>query len=485
MMITLIVIVILLLLISMLLLVPLFGWRWLTKRFVKKMGEILFTDSYQENLMELIPGFKHMGIQHALENNLRAETGDILHRPLGNARIWPHMESLMFIPDQLRNFPTAAETEVDMKVIIGPKARKPLELDIPLLIGAMAYGLALSEQSRMALAEAAKQTNTAINTGEGVVLPEELGVGGKLILQFSKTDWAKDENLYKQADMIEIKFGQGAMMGMGTKINPENLTGRARELMGLGEEEAAQIYEHFFNQQTQEDLKGLVKELRQASGGVPIGAKIAAGGRLEEDIDVLLSLDVDFIAIDGGQAATHGAPAILSDSFGIPTLHAVIRASNYLEKQKMKGKVSLLVSGGLFTPGDFLKTLALGADAVYLGSALLFAVAHSQTLKALPFEPPTQVVWHEGKFANQLDKEKGAETAVNFIHSCVEEMKVGIRAMGKHALKEISKQDLVSHDQQVAKMCDVPCSSEPWNKKIEEEDTGAPSSKDEQIQSMH
>jgi glutamate synthase domain-containing protein 2 len=484
-MITQIVTLILIIVMLAILLFLLFGWRWLVKRMVKKIGDRIFTDSYQENLLELIPGFKHMGVQHALENNLRAETGDVLHRPLGNSKVQPHMERIMFIPDQLKNFPTAADVEVEMKIIIGPSAKKPLELDIPLLIGGMAYGLALSEQTRLALAEAAKKAKTAMNSGEGVVLPEELALGGKLILQFSKTDWAKDETLYKQADMIEIKFGQGAMMGMGTKIQPENLTGKARELMGLEEDEVAQIYEHFFDQQTQEDLKGLVEELRLASGGVPIGAKIAAGGKLEEDIDVLLALGVDFIAIDGGQAATHGAPPILSESFGIPTLHAVIRASNYLKEKKMKDKVSLIVSGGLFTPGDFLKILALGADAVYLGTALLFSVAHSQTLKALPFEPPTQVVWHQGKFADQLDIKNGAETAANFIHSCVEEMKVGIRAMGKNKLDEVSKNDLVSYDEQIAKATGIPYSVKPWIKSTEEKNNGVPSSKEERMQSMH
>lgn len=423
------------------------------------------TDSYQENLIELIPGFKHMGIQNAFENNLRAQSGEVLHRPLAGSRSWPHMESLTFIPAQVTTFPTHADDEVDVKITIGPLAEKPLNLDIPLLISGMAYGLALSEQSRMALALAAKDSNTAINTGEGVVLPEELDVGGKLILQFSKTSWAKDETLYQAADMIEIKLGQGAMMGMGTKIKPENLTGRARELMGLEQGEVAQIYEHFFEDQTSKDLKDLVKELRIVSGGVPIGVKIAAGGKLEEDIDGLLALGVDFIAIDGGQGTTHGSPAILSESFGIPTFHAVVRAANHLEKRRKKGVVSLIVSGGLFTPSEYLKVLALGADAVYVGSALLFAVAHTQTLNALPFEPPTQVVWHEGKFANEFNVDDGAEAATKYLTASVEEMKLGIRAMGKRSLKEVSKQDLVSYDEKTANIIGVPYSFDPWRRR--------------------
>lgn len=446
-----------------------FGRRWIFKAIVKKIGNIIFTDSYQENLIELIPGLAHVGLQNMLENNLRADSGEVLHRPIGGSRSWPHLSSLTFIPAQITTFPTDSDDEVDVKITIGPKAKKPLNTEIPLLISGMAYGLALSEHVRMALAKAAKEVNTAINTGEGVVLPEELKLGGKLILQFSKTAWAKEQKLYKQVDMIEIKLGQGAKMGMGAKIQPENLTGRARKLMGLKKGEVAQIYEHFFDDQTIDDLKDLVKELRKVSGGVPIGVKIAAGGRLEEDIEASLHLGIDFISIDGGQGSTHGGAPILSDSFGIPTLHAVVRAVNHLERLGKKDSVSLIVSGGLFTPSEFLKVLALGADAVYIGSALLFAVTHNQSLKAVPFEPPTEVAFHEGKFANQFNIDDGAQAAANYLTSSVEEIKEGIRAMGKHSLKEISRQDLVSFDETTAKFVGVPFSFVPWSDMKNEE----------------
>lgn len=106
---------------------------------------------------------------------------------------------------------------MDVTVTIGPKAEKPLKLKIPLIISGMAYGIALSEEVRIALARAAKNTGTAINSGEGGILPEELDAAGKYILQFSKTEWSKEENLIKRADMIEIKLGQGALVGMGGK----------------------------------------------------------------------------------------------------------------------------------------------------------------------------------------------------------------------------------------------------------------------------
>ncbi|KON88699.1 glutamate synthase [Sporosarcina globispora] len=448
----------------------LIGWRWIMKRLVKQAGKIIMTDSYQENLIELIPGFKHMGIQNALENNLRAETGDVLHRPFGSSKKWPHFDEITFIPAQTSPFPIDGDEDVDVKVTIGPKAKKPMKIKIPLMISGMAYGIALSEQVKIALATAAKNTGTAINSGEGGILPEELENAGKYILQFSKTEWGKEEKTIKRADMIEIKLGQGAVMGMGGNISPENLTGRAREVMGLKENETAHIMEHFFDKQTLKDLKELVDELRKMTGGVPIGAKIGAGGKIEEDIDHLIEMGVDFIAVDGGQGASVGAPPLLADDFGIPTLHALIRASNHLEKRKKKGEISLIISGGLFTPGHFLKVLALGADAVYLGSVMVFTVSHKHTLNALPFEPPTQSVWNEGKFKDTFKIEDGTKSAEKFLTASTEEIKMALRAMGKKSLKDLSKKDLVSYDELTAKMIEIPFSFESWEDKANKTD---------------
>ncbi|GIN20703.1 MAG TPA: FMN-binding glutamate synthase family protein [Bacillus bacterium] len=442
-----------------------FSWRWIAKMIVRKTGNIIFTDSYQENIIEMIPGFKHMGIQNVLENNLRTESGDVLNRPLGSSKTWPHLDSITFIPAQTSPFAISGDEEVDVSVKIGPKAKKPMKIDIPLMISGMAYGVGVSREVRLSFAQAANKTGTAINSGEGGIMKEELEAAGKYILQFSKTEWGKEEEFIKRADMIEIKLGQGAKLGIGTKISPKNLTGRAREVMGLKAEEDAVIHEHFFENQTLEDLKELVDELRDMSGGVPIGAKMGAGGKIEEDIDHLLEMGVDYIAVDGGQAATHAGAPILADDFGIPTLHAVVRASNHLKRRKMKDQVSLIVSGGLLIPGHFLKALALGADAVYLGSAILFSVAHGQVTKSLPFEPPTQVVWNEGKYSHQFKVKDGAESAEKFLKASTEEMKMALRAMGKRSLSELSRRDLTSYDELTARMIGIPFTFNPWPEK--------------------
>ncbi len=433
-------------------------WRRIVQKIVKQIAEILLTDSYSENLIEMIPGFRHMGIQNIFENSLRTQPGEILHRPLGSSKKWPHVEPITFLPVQTSPFPIPSEVDVNIKVTIGPNAKKPMEIQIPIMISGMAYGISLSEQVRLSLAEAAKNVGTALNSGEGAVLPEELGKAGKYILQFSKTEWSKEEELITRVDMIEIKLGQGALFGTGGRIPAHELSGHPREVMGLKENEDAVFFENFFVDQTLDDLKQLVSMLREITGGVPIGVKIGAGGKLEEDLDHVIELGVDFITIDGGQGGSYGAPPILADDMGIPTLHAVVRAAKHLEKRKQKGKISLIVSGGLFVPGQFLKILALGADAVTIGSAILFAVSHTQTLNALPFEPPTQAAWHQGKHRDEFIIEEGVKSAEKFLTSSAEEIKMGLRAMGKGSLQELSKKDLNSYDELTARLMDIPFS---------------------------
>ena len=125
----------------------------------------------------------------------------------------------------------------------------------------------------------------------------------------------------------------------------------------------------------------------------------------------------------------------------------------------------------MFTPGQFLKAIALGADAVYLGSAVLFTVSHKQVLNAVPFEPPTQVVWYDGKYKDDFNRQEGTKALVNYFNASVKEMEEGIRMMGKKALSELSKDDLVAYDEGVARDFDVPysvCSDEGSSEKKEE-----------------
>lgn len=430
--------------------------KWLFVDFVK----ILFSDEYHENITEMLPAVKHIGLLNTIENQLRSEEGHVLHRPVASIKSWPNFEPISFIPVQTTPFPIERGEAIDLSTTIGQHAKKPLRVEFPILIGGMAYGLALSKEVKIALAKASARLRTAINSGEGGILPEERQAAYKYILQFSRTAWGKDEELLANCDMIEIKLGQGATAGVGDLILSSTIPDEAKKIMGLAKDEDAIIHDTFFENQTLADLKDLVSTLREVSKGVPIGIKIMAAGHLERDLERLIKIGVDVIVLDGAQGGTHGAPPILQDDFGIPTLHGLVRAAKYLQEKKVKERISLIVGGGLRVPGDFLKALALGADAVYVGSAILFAVNHNQLLKPLPFEAPSEMVYSEGRMTEDFDIEQGAKFGANYLQACKEEMEIALRAMGKRTLKELSPADLITYDETIARMANIAFSFE-------------------------
>jgi glutamate synthase domain-containing protein 2 len=146
----------------------------------------------------------------------------------------------------------------------------------------------------------------------------------------------------------------------------------------------------------------------------------------------------------------------LQDDFGVPSIFAINRAANYLRKHNLQDRISLIAAGKMRTPGDVLKALALGADAVYMGTMALFAVSHSQSIKVLPFEPPTQLVWYDGKYQKKFKVNEGAKSLANFLTSCNAEIIEGVRALGKTSIKEVSKEDLFALDELTAKGIEVP-----------------------------
>jgi glutamate synthase domain-containing protein 2 len=171
-----------------------------------------------------------------------------------------------------------------------------------------------------------------------------------------------------------------------------------------------------------------------------------------QELDVAIKAGVDYFVVDGAEGGTHGGPTTLQDDVGLPTLYALNRTVKYLESQGVKDQISVIASGGLTTPGHFLKAMALGADAVYIGSIALMALLQTQMAKALPQEPPPQIPLYLGKFKEDLDVEEAAEHLAKFLKSCVEEMKLVCYALGKTDLAQLSKQDLVSVDKNLAEV---------------------------------
>ncbi|MBZ4644561.1 MAG: glutamate synthase [Clostridia bacterium] len=432
------------------------------------IGRILMTDIYDENLYELVSSTSRIGIKEVMETHLRATEGKAISRPMGTPKKFPNMDSLMFSISQLYVMPTPFEEEIDVKVTIGKMAKKPLEIEMPIMIAPMAYGVALSKKAKVALAKGAALAGTAICSGEGPVLKEERQAAKKYIYQYHRGTWGKREEDIANCDAVEIQFGQGAIAGVGHVFNAKYIDNEMREAYGFppGKDIVAHSRQPEVNHPSQ--LPALVDKLKRISGGVPIGAKIGAGKYLEADLDILCNSGIDYISLDGAEAATKGAPPILQDDFGIPAIFAINRAAEWLYKNNFKNSVSLIASGKIRTPGDMLKAVALGADAVYIGSIALLAMSHTQILKVLPYEPPTQLVWHHAKGESKLHVEEAAESLKKFLNACKEEIGEGIKALGKTKLSQVNKEDLVALDEMVAKACGIPMVYEPFEYEYEE-----------------
>lgn len=422
----------------------------LTQVFNDAVSKLL-TEKYTQNVAELLPSLKRFSVLNAIELSLRAENGTTVGRPLGSPKHYLGFENLMFTPCQMKHVSLFADDSVDLSVTIGRTAKKPLKLEIPLMIGAMAYGLALSEQAKVALAKASRTLGTALCSGEGPVLPEEGQEAGKYILQISRWCWGlRTDEQVASADMLEVQMGQGADTGSAW-LEAAELAGRPARLAGLKPGEPAQSLPAPPGIEKAEDWPSFMEKLRTRANGIPIALKLMASDSLEEDIAIAVELGFDAIILDGAQGGSHASPIIKQDDFGIPTLHALVRAKRYLANSP----ISLIVAGGLFTPGQCLKALALGADAIYLATVPLFALAHNQTEKVTPWEPLTTLVFYDSPTHTQLDIDLAVTGVVNAFTSMILEMQEGLRAMGKSSLSQLGPDDLVALDSETAMVTGV------------------------------
>ncbi len=434
--------------------------RYQMDQQVKQLTELLFTEPYTKNIFEGVTALRKFGVQWALENELRSHSPAALLKPIGTHRPFPHFDGLLFSSAQLHRKALNDSVPVTVTTVLGKRADRPLTLSLPVMTSAMGYGVALSKPFVRALAKGTALAETAFNTGQGPALREFRQLAHRLVVQYHGAAWRPSDEILRVADMIEIRYGQGANAGCGTAIAGNSINPEIAQDMG-GSQSQANAGEFYIpagipSVQTHRELSRLVKDLREISQGAPIAIKMAAGNDLEMDLRLAVLADVDVIVLDGAQGGTFSSPAILVDDFGIPTLSALCRAIRFLRKKGLRDRVDLVISGGIRTPGDVLKALALGADAVYIGTAAFFATMHTQITKAAPFEAPTQLAWAAGSMCEQFDEDEGARSLANFLASCSEELKMGARALGKASIHEVCAEDLVAWDAEVARITGIP-----------------------------
>jgi glutamate synthase domain-containing protein 2 len=358
-----------------------------------------------------------------------------------------------FVPAQVFKIPLNTTDEVSTKVVIGPDAKKPLKVSSPIMFSGMSYG-AVSRNVRIVLAKVASQLNLGLNDGEDFILPEELDLASKNIIMQYSSGIRKTEEVLKKSSAVEIRFGQGAYPGWESLLPAEKVPLEIAEIMNLKIGNDALSPAHHPDIRNEDELKEKIKWLRELTDGVPIGAKIGCGN-VENDVEILANSGVDFIALDGFGAGTGATEYFVRENFGVPIVAALPRADRYLKKIGLRNKVSLIAGGGLRTSADFAKCLALGADAVYIGTSALIAINCRQYRVCQTGHCPTGVTTNDPILVQQLDVDEGIRKLTNFIKVSNQEIANICRIIGKDDVKKLGLEDLVALKEDLAEATGV------------------------------
>ncbi|MFA5012945.1 MAG: glutamate synthase-related protein [Candidatus Paceibacterota bacterium] len=363
-------------------------------------------------------------------------------------------DDIHFLPAQAWKIPLNLEDSVNMEVVIGPQSQKPLKISCPIMITGMSFG-AVSKNVKLSIAGTAKELKIAFNSGEGGILREDLDLARQFLIgQYATGRFGFSEENFKDLGAIEIRFGQGAYPGKGSYLPASKITEEIAAARGLKAGEASYSPAHHPDMANPKQIKEKVSWLKKIGGGIPVGAKIGCGN-IEKDIEVLVNANVDFIAIDGFCGGTGATDLYVRENVGIPLIAALPRAREILKIMGRKNKISLIASGGLRTSADFAKCLALGADAVYIGTAALIAINCEQYRICHTGQCPTGVTTQNPELMKQLDPEKGKQRLINFVKVSAEEIANLVRIVGKKDVNELNEDDLVAMNKELAELAGI------------------------------
>lgn len=391
-------------------------------------------------------------IRYMDEIHQMAVTGKSIISAMGTSRPMPNWDDILILGAQLNPPPLDEHAHVYTTTVIGKNAKRPMVIENPVYISHMSFG-AMSKETKVALAKGSALAKTAMCSGEGGILPEEMQSAYKYIFEYVPNLYSvTDENL-KNADAIEIKIGQGTKPGMGGHLPGEKVTPEIAEIRNkpLGQDVISPS--KFPNINTREDLKNLVSELRERSDGRPIGIKIAAG-KIEKDLEYCVFAEPDFITIDGRGGATGASPAIVRDSTSVPTVFALYRARKYLDS--VKSDISLVITGGLRVSSDFAKAIAMGADAVAVASAGLIAAACQQYRICGSGMCPMGMATQDEELRSRFKEAPAVLRVANFLNCSLEELRTFARITGHENLHDMSVSDLCTTSREISEFTNIP-----------------------------
>lgn len=364
----------------------------------------------------------------------------------------PKWEALQFLPAQLHKRPLLDEEKVQTKVVIGVNAKKPLELDIPIFVSDMSFG-ALSKEAKIALSKGAELAGTGICSGEGGMLDEEQEANSRYFYELASAKFGFSWDKVKRCQAFHFKGGQGAKTGTGGHLPGSKVNSTIAKVRGLKKGETAISPAAFPDLITVQDFKDFSREVRKQTGGIPIGFKIAAS-HIEKDIQFALDVGVDYIIIDGRGGGTGSAPTILRDNINVPTISALARARNYIDKANAK-HLALIITGGLRFAEDFAKALMLGADAIAVSNSALQAIGCLGMRACGTNNCPVGIATQKENLRSRLIVESSAKQLHNFLSSSNELVKVIARSCGYNDITAFNQNDLSTSDFELHRLTGV------------------------------
>ena len=408
-----------------------------------------------------------------------AETGIYDIRGGGSKRNLPNFDDLLFLGASISRYPLEGYREsCNTKVILGDRfSSNPLNLETPITIAGMSFG-ALSAQAKEALGRGASLVGTSTTTGDGGMTKEERGHSKQLVYQLLPSRYGMNPDDLRKADAIEIVVGQGAKPGGGGMLLGQKINDRVAEMRTLPKGIDQRSPCRHPDWTGPDDMEIKILELREITGWkVPIFVKVA-GSRPYYDVALAAKSGADVVVVDGMQGGTAATQEVFIENVGIPTLACVRPAVRALQELGLHRKVQLIVSGGIRNGADVAKALALGADAVSIGSAALIALGDNDPRYQKDYEKLGTTAgsfddWHEGldpagittqdkKLSKRLDPKLGVRRLANYLNVMTMEAQTIARACGKNDLRNLEPEDLCALTVESAAMAGVPLAGTNW-----------------------
>jgi glutamate synthase domain-containing protein 2 len=408
-----------------------------------------------------------------------AETGIYDIRGWGAKRKVPHFDDLLFLGASMSRYPLEGYREkCGTEVVLGTRfAKNPLVIDTPVTIAGMSFG-ALSAQAKEALGRGASEVGTSTTTGDGGMTAEERGQSKKLVYQYLPSRYGMNPDDLRKADAIEIVLGQGAKPGGGGMLLGQKISDRVAQMRTLPKGIDQRSACRHPDWTGPDDLAIKIAELREITDWqVPIYIKVGAT-RTYYDVKLAVKAGADVVVLDGMQGGTAATQDVFIEHVGIPTMAAVPQAAQALQEMGVHREVQLIVSGGIRNGADVAKAIALGADAVAIGTAALIALgdnhprydeAYRQLGSAAGFYDdfqdgrcPAGISTQDPELSQRLDPVAAGKRLANYLRVLTLEAQTLARACGKSHLHHLEPEDLVALNVEAAAMARVPLAGTDW-----------------------